>query len=140
MAVWRYKLKEDYSYFSPDLQGVVFENEWTKLDGDGNIWIKKEYAWDGMSPAIPVYGFKGAYIAPWQGGKDETHPEYPMSWEASLVHDVLCQWRNLIPITKKASVVNFDRQLKECNFSKLLRPIYVKMVDLFGPQVFGGDK
>lgn len=140
MANWRYKLKEDYNYFTPELKGVIFENEWTKIDGEGNIWIKQDYAWDGMSPTIQILGFKGAYIAPWQGGRDETHPEYPISWEASLVHDVLCQWRNHIPVTKQQSVRNFNRQLKDCNFITGLRYLYVKAVDWFGPQVFLGDQ
>lgn len=139
MAYWRYKLKEDYSYFSPELKGVVFENEWTKLDGEGNIFIKKDYAWDGMSPVIRLMLPGRLVIAPWQGGKDDVHPEYPMSWEASLVHDVLCQWCNLIPVTKVASVQNFDRQLKDCGFITGLRYLYVEMVDLFGPQRFAGD-
>ena len=131
--VWIYKLKEDFHCKSTTniLQNISFECEWGNIR-DGVLTIYKGYAWDGCTPKYKLFG--KYYIGVWDGwdvnGK-------PACYYASLVHDFICQYGDILPITKKQSVQVFDSLLKETNWP--FRKLYVKAVDLFGPQKFYGD-
>ena len=133
MSVWRYKLDAPYSYKSPLLAGIFFENEWGVMDG-GRIEVAKDYAWDGCSPAWKVGPF-------WLGTPDgrEMQDGKPQAYYASLVHDYLCQFRADVPIRKAVTVELFREMLLNRGFSPLRAAIYAKAVHLFGPQEWLGD-
>lgn len=128
---WRYMLTSDFGYSSHHLHGVTFENRWVCIKY-GNIVIREGYAWDGCSPCICVLGL--FYLGPPDGAQ---HLGVPATYYASLVHDVLCQWRHEIPITKHAVTKIFQDLLEEVRFP--LRRLYVAAVNCFGPQVFAGN-
>lgn len=133
MKAWRYKLDAPYSYKSPLLAGIFFENEWGMMDG-GRIEVAKDYTWDGCSPAWNVGPF-------WLGTPDggEMQDGKPQAYYASLVHDYLCQFRADVPIRKAVTVELFREMLLNRGFSPFRAAIYAKAVHLFGPQEWRGD-
>ena len=133
MKAWRYKLDAPYSYKSPLLAGVFFENEWGEIE-DGIITIFAGYAWDGCSPALQVGPI-------WLGPPDGAllMDGRPQAYYASLVHDYLCQYRADVPIRKAVTVALFREMLIKRGFSQLRASIYANAVKLFGPQDWRGD-
>lgn len=133
MKAWRYKLDAPYSYKSPLLAGIFFENEWGVMDG-GRIEVAKDYAWDGCSPTWKIGSF-------WLGPPDGAllMDGRPQAYYASLVHDYLCQYRASIPIRKDTTVELFREMLVKRGFSPLRASIYANAVKLFGPQKWHGD-
>lgn len=126
-----YKLETDFVYAHLSFSNTVFENDWMCLR-DGYLRIKKGYAWDGCTPKIDVAGL--CTIGTPEG---RLHEGKPITYYASLVHDVLCQFRKQLPFTKKESVLVFSDLLRTAGFP--LAPIYCFFVDQFGPQDFQGD-
>lgn len=126
-----YKLDQDFVYQHAAFDGVLFSNEWVEVKG-GEIRVKFGYAWNGCSPKFEVLGL-------WVVGTPEgrLHEGQPITYYASCVHDVLCQFRGEIDITQKDSVQVFSDLLKQVQF--VLEPLYTTAVDWFGPQVFKGD-
>lgn len=132
---WRFKLEEDFEHTSVLLLGIEFENRFVTIR-DSGIIIRKEYAWDGCSPAYKLSLGKhlpqGLWFGTWDGplntnAKAVTH-------RAALVHDVLCQFRKDINITKLASVNIFKQLLIEDGAPYWMVGIYPIVVSLFGPQ------
>ncbi|MBL8509325.1 MAG: hypothetical protein JNM11_12690 [Chitinimonas sp.] len=128
---WRYVLEQDFVWESPHLAGVTWSNEWVVIQ-DGRIRVREGYAWDGCTPAWSVLGL--VYIGTPDGAE---YLGKPAAYYASLVHDVLCQWRLLIPITKAAVLGLFYEMLKARQFR--LAGLYVAVVARLGPQEFAGD-
>jgi hypothetical protein len=125
---WRYALADDYSYSSPHLAGITFQNEWVTIR-TCNIRIKTGYAWDGCSPCISVLGLY--YLGTPDGAQ---HLGLPATYHASLVHDALCQWKHENRVGKAATVAIFRDLLLEVKFP--LAGLYAAAVDVFGPQDF----
>lgn len=126
---WRYRLEKDFTYFSEHLRGIKFDSQWLIID-DGNVTVKTGYAWDGATPA---FYFLGVWWGVWDGpkGKDKK----PSSWQATLVHDAMCQFIGLIKGIKKEQTVEVFKELLEVNKSpKFMVSIYPKFVNYFGPQ------
>ena len=128
MGAYQYCLEEDYTYCHTAFKGVSFSNGWLTI-ADGKITIYKGYAWDGCSPKIYVFGLFiiGTPDGALRFGK-------PWTYYASLVHDVLCQFRHDIPLSKEQVTQIFNDQLLEAKWP--LRRPYVKAVDKLGPQNF----
>ncbi len=129
MNAWRYRLSSCFSYAHKSFDGIGYSNEWVSIS-DGVISIKKGYAWDGCSPKKYIFGvlYFGVPDGNLYFGK-------PWTYYASLVHDVLCQYRNDIPISKDDVIKVFNDQLTEIGWP--LRCVYVSAVSWFGPQDFG---
>lgn len=131
MKTWRYKLTAPYTYRHPLLLGVVFSCEWAEIKG-GQITVKNGYAWDGCSPA-----WKFGSI--WLGTPDgPLRPDgKPVTFEASLVHDVLCQFAEQVPMSKSSVSDLFQAMLIEHGFPRWRAAIYRAAVYAFGPQKWG---
>ena len=125
---WLYCLESDYTFKHSMLNGIEFKSKWVTIS-KGKMTIKACYAWDGCSPRYHVAGLFsiGVPNGILRLGK-------PWTYWASLVHDVLCQFRKLIKISKRVVVQIFDDILKRDKWP--LRRPYVKAVDWFGPQDF----
>lgn len=141
MAVWRYQLEHDFIMDSDALLGVVFYNEWVTIHS-GRMHIKKGYAWDGCSPSYPIKLLGGLFIPHgfwigiWDGplGTDAR----PVSWKASLCHDVLCQFREQIAhITKEDTIQVFQSMLQMNHAPHWMWALYPLAVRWFGPQAWG---
>jgi len=126
--VYLYKLKEPETFKHPLLEGIEHHNEWCSIS-HGKITIRTGYAWDGCSPKYDVLGLFviGTPDGRMHEGKRITH-------DASLVHDVLCQFRHEIPISKEATIQIFSDMLNDVCFGA--EPIYTAAVTHLGPQDF----
>lgn len=132
IGVYLYTLTKPYSYRTYLLEGVSFRNEWLHISPDGTVAISAGYAWDGCSPKWYVAGRTiGVPDGPIQSDG------YPQTAWASLVHDALCQFKHLVPVTKRQSIEVFNELLAAADWK--FRRLYVAAVDLFGPQRFAGD-
>ena len=139
MTVWRYKLEHTEWYVSKHLEGLSFWSPWGSIK-DGTITIPRDYCWDGCSPKVKIPGGKflprGIYLGIWDGQLGTNGR--PQAWRASLVHDLLCQYKHDIKgLTKEKTTGIFNDILKEDGFPDWLRWLYVKAVWCFGPQKFG---
>jgi hypothetical protein len=128
---WRYALAHDYGMYTRYLRDVHFQNKWLTIKG-GDLVIKAGYAWDGCSPCLSVLGL--FYLGPPDGAQLLGNPA---TYHASLVHDVLCQFRHQVPISKATSVAIFRELLDKAGFP--LARLYATAVALFGPQTFQLD-
>lgn len=131
MTIWRYKLEAQFAYSHALLRGVAFSCEWATIM-DGTITIGPGYAWDGCSPAWCFGGL-------WLGTPDgPLRPDgRPQSYEASLVHDVLCQFAPRVGMTKAQVSDLFYAMLIEGGFPPWRARIYRAAVYAFGPQRWG---
>lgn len=128
---WLYQLEHDYHYHSPLLSGVEFSNDWCRI-ADGTIHIRAGYAWNGCSYKWDVLGL---FTLGTPDGR--LHLGKPITYHASLVHDVLCRYKSAIPIRKAQAVGLFNAMLREVGFQPCW--LYVQVVNWLGPQHFAGD-
>ena len=131
MSVYIYCLKQDYCYQS-QIKGRSFENEWLKLDKDGEIMVKGShlsgYAWDGCSPKIKI---KDIYIGIWEAVLNPETGE-SKTYYASLIHDIFYQLNPKLRSSIKRKEVDreFYKILKRDNFS--LAKAYYLAARIFG--------
>jgi hypothetical protein len=140
-TTWRYKLQQEYRCYSKAFEHVSFTREWFAIQ-NGLLIIPKGYAWDGCSPSykLPSSIFKNGY---WFGTPEGPLgiDGHPVSYVASLVHDALCQYRpSLTGVTKKMSVDIFKEKLIEHEAPDYVINLYPRIVSMFGPQGWLGDK
>ena len=123
---WLYCLDHPFEYEHPLLAGIEFQNEWVTIS-NSKMLVNPRYAWDGCSPKVHVFGLfaVGTPDGCLRHGK-------PWLYYDSLVHDVLCQFRDQLPLSKGDSVTIWNDRLTESEWP--LKPLYVAMVDRFGPQ------
>ncbi|MDE8603887.1 hypothetical protein M3I01_013370 [Marinomonas sp. RSW2] len=123
---WLYCLDQSFEFSHERLNGIEFQSEWVKI-ANSKMTIKSGYAWDGCSPKIHVFGLfvVGTPNGCLRHGKSWTYYD-------SLVHDVLCQFRDDLKLSKDDSVIIFNDSLKKSGWP--LRKLYINMVRWFGPQ------
>lgn len=126
----RYVLAEEFIYKHSVLVDIEYCNAWCTIAG-GSILVRPGYAWDGCSPK---YDIAGLITIGTPDGR--LHEGWPITYHSSLVHDVFCQFRLEIPISKDSVLKIFNDMLAEKDFSA--RVLYVTAVDWFGPQEFAG--
>lgn len=126
-----YKLDGDFNYHHPALEGITFSNRWCDIR-DGHITVKQGYAHDGCSPKYAVLGLFTIGVP-----DGRIYLNKPITYHATLVHDVLSQFRDEIPVTKAEAVQIFDDMLRKVEFTP--RPLYVAFVRKFGPKQYLGD-
>lgn len=126
---YRYQLDETFQYTSPHLRGIEYANRWVTIV-DGVITVTRNYCWDGCTPVyfLPFIGWAGVP----EGARDAAG--IPQSYYATLVHDVLCQFRKEILIDKARTLKILEAMLFEGGFSPRRTKLYVAAVKMFGPQ------
>jgi len=133
---WLYIIHDDVTR-KTDIKGRTFDNEWLRLDDDGQLTVKGTnphgdgYAWDGCSP-------KGAFLD-WVWGTPDgvINPvtERRKTYYASLFHDVLYQFGKQAGVQRKEADTLFLQCLKEDNF--LWAYLYYAAVRALGGLFFG---
>jgi len=131
--IWKFVLEEDYKYKSNILKDRVCDFKWLNISEDGIITIKGStengYAWDGCTPK------KNLLHITW-GNFDGKLNRFsksnykPYTYYASMVHDVLYQYKRCAPITRKEADLIFYDLLKESGF--MWSRVYYIGVRLFG--------
>ena len=101
--------------------------EIVSIDKSGNILVRKGYMWDGCSPKINLVFVE---IGTWDGDIN-LNTGKPETYYASLIHDVLYQFRDEsdFPFTRK-QIDNF--------FYELLKNFKYKKVYYWSVRIFGG--
>ena len=127
----RHQLPKDYIFRHVLLRGINFTNAWCSIQ-NGVLTVYAGYPFDGCSPKWEVCGLFTVGVP-----DGRLHNGVPITYFPSLVHDVFCRFKNVIPITQAATVSIFNDMLGDVDF--MLRPVYVAMVNRFGPQQFYGD-
>jgi len=116
------------------LRGVSFANEWLKIDTDGQMTLLGSnprhtgYAWDGCSPK---FFFWDIYFGT-PDGVIEEESRKPKTYYASLIHDVLYQYRHEYKeqVSRKMTDLIFLDEMRCRNFR--LSGLYYRVVRLFG--------
>lgn len=131
--VYRFVHRQD-EYIKTNITGYEFasKNGFVTLSKDGLLRIngsrKNGYAWDGCTPKIQfldlVFGVPD--------GKLDFYTEKPITYYASMVHDVLYQFKDEIPISRWSSDFMFYKILQQaCFFWSLLYFISVRTFGWF---------
>jgi len=81
---------------------------------ESEIIIYKPYSWDGCSPKISIFNWFTFGI--WDGSLSDKTKNQSL-YEASLVHDFLCQFSDKVPFDRKTTDKLFYKMMKEANFS-----------------------
>jgi hypothetical protein len=126
--VWKFSL---FEHFSTDLKRFGISGDFIFFDEingakffvgeikDGVLTILKGYEWDGNTPKFRLFG------------KILGIPDFPETWEASLVHDFLIEYCRQHNISRKATDLIFEGILREKRF--ILKPLYSSAVHFFRP-------
>ena len=127
--VYKYVHHQDV-WLVTNLTDVVFENDLLKIENDGKITLKGSYkdgyAWDGCSPKRHFLHF----IVGIPDGKLDYRTEKPITYFASMVHDIIYQFKSELDISRKETDVIFRLNLKEAGF--LWTGVYYLAVRMFG--------
>ena len=124
--LWKFVHHDDFTYQTDVLLGRKFEGKWLKIDPDGTITVRgsqdnnRGYAWDGCTPKfnflqITWGNFDGKLI---EHGYNipRIHKFKPATYYASMIHDVLYQYKRCAPVTRKETDRIFYHQLKEAKW------------------------
>ena len=113
--VYKYVHEEDV-WILTNLTGRDFENNWLKIENNGKIIVKGSfsngYAWDGCSP-------KWHFVHLIWGTPDgmlDYRTEKPITYYASMIHDVVYQFKKEVDISRKEVDILFKLNLKESKF------------------------
>lgn len=135
--VYKYVHRKD-EYIQTNITGIDYNHPegWIRIDPTGKIYLnascKNGYAWDGCTPKFVLFDL----IIGTPDGKLDYATEQPITYYASMLHDLLYQFKREIPLSRKDTDVLFYIILKQANFS--LRHIYYFFVRLFGGFLFPG--
>lgn len=128
---YKFKLDSEYSYKHRYFSGIQYINDWFSIE-NGVLCVKSEYVWDGCTPKFHIMGLFSI------GTPDGAlRHGVPWTYYASLVHDVLCQFRYEIPLSQRQVTQIFKEQLEESKWP--LTKLYVMAVTKFGPKDFNKD-
>lgn len=116
------------------LKGVSFANKWLKIREDGQIIVLGSnpecngYAWDGCSPK---FFFFDVYFGTPDGIADR-ETRKPLTYYASLIHDVLYQFRDCYREQVSREIIDqiFLDELRQQSFQ--LSGLYFWVVRIFG--------
>ena len=113
--VYKYVHDEDVSV-GTSLSGRSFENEWLRIEDSGLIVVKgsnqRGYAWDGCSPKVNFLHL----IWGTADGQLDFRTDKPFTYYASMVHDVLYQFKSEVPVSRKEADILFSKMLRKAGF------------------------
>lgn len=107
-----------------DIKGIAHQNKVFKLTPEGEMIIYMGFKWDGCTPKFNFLDI--TWGTP--DGRLNRRTNRPMTYYASLVHDVLYQ--SSIPITRKQADDEWLREAKKAGFK--LAGLYNIFNRLFG--------
>ena len=113
--VYKFVHRDDV-WIETNITGRTFETEFFKVEPSGKMTIlgsnKSGYAWDGCTPKKEWLDM----IIGTPDGRLDYETEKPITYYASMVHDVIYQYKEEIDISKKEADVLFKLILKSANF------------------------
>ena len=131
--IWKFVHHEDYTYTTNLLQNRTCDFKWLSISDNGTITVKGShengYAWDGCTPKMNLlhitWGNFDGKLKRFSKGNYK-----PYTYYASMIHDVLYQYKRCAPVTRKEADRIFYIMLKESGFM-WARSFYIG-VRLFG--------
>jgi hypothetical protein len=100
-GIYKFVTRVDLTYKNTTIK-IDYENDWLQIKGNGDIIVKgafgEGYAWDGCTPKWNVFDL---FLLGTPDGRTIVNTEKPITYHASLVHDVLCQFQKDIGISRK---------------------------------------
>lgn len=166
---WINYLDQPFARHCPEFTGRFFYSEWLLIHdgllvinpGRSQVDLFEQsvrydftcpttYAWDGCTPKVPFYWLALIGIPDWwethhrvlglqHGELIERQVFWPLTHPASLVHDALYQYLNVLPLAKHEADLLFLRMLREAGMIWPLAFAYYLAVRLFGaPDVHHG--
>jgi Protein of unknown function (DUF1353) len=132
--VWKYVHHKDYQFNSSLLRNRNCDFKWLNISDDGTITVKGSsengYAWDGCTPKMNwlhiTWGNFDGKLKQFDKGNYK-----PYTYYASMIHDVLYQYKRCAPVTRKEADHIFYSMLKKSGFM-WARIFYI------GVRLFGG--
>ncbi|MFC2120969.1 DUF1353 domain-containing protein [Bacteroidota bacterium] len=117
--VWKFVHHEDYKYTTNLLQNRTCDFNWLNISENGTITVKgsrdKGYFWDGCTPKMNflhiTWGIFDGKLKRFGKGNYK-----PYTYYASMIHDVLYQYKRCAPVTRKEADRIFYIMLKESGF------------------------
>ena len=97
---YKFKIKQDFTYQTQWALDEPYIAEWLEISVDGLVTVKANqtgFAWDGCTPK---WSFFHLFIIGTPDGHIDIRTMKPFTYFASMVHDVLYQYLDTIPIRK----------------------------------------
>ena len=134
-GIYKYVVKKDIIFKGTSIKkSFRGENEFLGITESGDIIVrgsyKDGYAWDGCTPKFNIFDLCLIGIP---DGRSIVNTEKPITYYASMVHDILYQYRDIIGITRKEADEVFlyylgDFQLRHLYYGAVrLYSIYQKV-------------
>lgn len=123
--MYKFITNEDVS-IRTNLKGREFRNEWLEITDKGIITVSSGYAWDGCTPKFIALDL----IFGTPDGKTDEQTNKPVTYHASIFHDVLYQFKSEINISRHEADLLFLTIMKHHKFK--LKGVYFFFVRLFG--------
>lgn len=128
-GIYKYVTHQDLLYKNTPIKKTFNNNPWLEISENGDIIIKgthaNGYAWDGCTPKFNIFDL---FLIGTPDGRTIVNTGKPITYYASLVHDVLCQFRKDIGISRRQADKVFLIYLGDFN----LRYIYYIAVRAYG--------
>jgi len=135
--VYKFVHKQD-EYIQTNITGIEYKNPdgWLEIDTTGRIYLNTSchdgYAWDGCTPKFVLLDL----LIGTPDGQLDYGTEKPISYFASMTHDMLYQFKKEVPLSRKDSDRLFYLILKDAGF--FWRGLYYGIVRIFGGFLFPG--
>ena len=124
-----FRIYEDFKYSDTGWKlAEEFCSKWLHISKAGEVTVKANetgYAWDGCTPK---WSFLNLVIVGVPDGHVDHRTTKPYTYYASLVHDVLYQYLDSVPVQK----TEIDRLFLKMLGDFKLRKLYYMSVKLFG--------
>lgn len=133
VRVWKFVHHGDFEIQVDFLKGRSCDYNWMKITPDGTLTVKSHgdrgFAWDGCTPkwnfADFTFGTPDGKLIKFGPGDYK-----PITYYASMVHDVIYQYKACVPITRKEADKLFFQMLREKQF--MFRVVYYAVVRMGG--------
>ena len=117
--VWKFVHHEDYTYTTYLLKNRECNFNRLSISNNGTITVngsfENGYAWDGCTPKVNLlhitWGIFDGKLNRFDKGDYK-----PYTYYASMIHDVLYQYKRCVPVTRKEADLIFYLMLKEAGF------------------------
>ena len=125
-------------YIQTNIKGIEYRHKegWFEIDRSGRIFLYTSnhdgYAWDGCTPKFVLFDF----LIGTPDGKLDYGTEKPITFFASMTHDLLYQFKREVPLSRKTVDKLFYLILKDSGF--IWSGVYYFFVRVFGGILFPG--
>ena len=127
-GIYKFVTHQDLVYKNTPIK-KTFSNPWLEISECGDIVVKGSnasgYAWDGCTPKLNIFDL---FLVGTPDGRTIVNTRKPITYYASLIHDILCQFRKEIGISRRQADEVFLVYMGDFN----LRYVYYLAVRTFG--------